>query len=208
MQLSKAVLCARQALAIDEHRMKFEPSLWEPAGPSRRASPRKTAVKQVWFEGAHSDVGGGYEETGLSDTALGWMSSEAATQGLVFDYSLLDQYLLCGSEATRHESVTFMYHVLNLFTRIRLMIRPPSGGRRFAGHERVLGRRRALSVRISSAVADHYRDDDHDRHDTRDSSGYERSQDREWYHPRNLATYAGQTDGFAGREEPVVARPS
>jgi uncharacterized protein (DUF2235 family) len=212
VQLSKAVLCARQALAIDEHRMKFEPSLWEPEGPlddtASAQPPEDPRVKQVWFEGAHSDVGGGYAETGLSDTTLGWMSSEAATQGLVFDHSLLDQYLLCGSEATRHESVTFMYHVLNLFSRIRLMIRPPAGGRRFAGHERVLGRRRALSVRISSAVADHYRDDDHDRHHTRGSSGYEHSQDREWYHPRNVATYAGETDGFAGREEPVVARPA
>jgi hypothetical protein len=71
----------------------------------------------------------------------------------------------------------------------------------------VIGRRRALSVRVSSAVAEHYRDDDRDRHDTRGSAGYQRAQDREWYHPRNLATYASETGNFTGREEPVVARP-
>jgi hypothetical protein len=63
-------------------------------------------------------------------------------------------------------------------------------------------------VRVSSAAADHFRDDSRDRRATVGAAGYERSQDREWYHPGNLATYARQTDGFAGREEPVVARPS
>jgi hypothetical protein len=86
-------------------------------------------------------------------------------------------------------------------------MRPPAGGRRFQGHDRVLGRRRALSLRISSSAADHYRDDDRDRSATRGAAGYRRSQDREWYHPRNVETYAGESDGFVGREEPVIARP-
>ena len=44
------------ALAIDEHRWPFEAALW-------RMPPFKkydTAVEQVWFSGAHADVGGGY----------------------------------------------------------------------------------------------------------------------------------------------------
>ena len=212
VRLSDAVLCARQALAIDEHRIKFEPSLWEPQemldASVGAVPPEDPRVKQVWFEGAHSDVGGGYAETGLSDTALGWMTSEAATQGLVFDYSLLDQYLTCGSPATRHSSTTAMYHVLNLFSRIRMTLKPPDGGRSFEGNERVMGRRRALSVRVSSAAAAHFRDDDRDRALTRASAGYNGAQDREWYHPRNLASYEKQTGGVTGREEPVVARPS
>jgi hypothetical protein len=35
-------------------------------------------VRQLWFPGCHSDVGGGYRETGLSDGALRWMINEAS----------------------------------------------------------------------------------------------------------------------------------
>ena len=48
VQLSKAVQCARQALAIDEPRMKFEPCLWEDTD----AEGEEDRVRQVWFEGA------------------------------------------------------------------------------------------------------------------------------------------------------------
>ncbi len=39
-------------------------------------------MKQVWFCGMHSDVGGGYREQGLSDVPLLWMLSEAREHGL------------------------------------------------------------------------------------------------------------------------------
>jgi len=44
-------------------------------------------VKQVWFTGAHSDVGGSYpeKESGLSQIALEWMIREAVQHGLVID---------------------------------------------------------------------------------------------------------------------------
>ncbi len=41
-----------------------------------------TRVTQTWFCGAHSDVGGGYKETGLSDIALEWMITHAYSHGL------------------------------------------------------------------------------------------------------------------------------
>lgn len=41
-------------------------------------------VQQVWFPGAHSDVGGGYSDFGLAHDALAWMHSEAKQQGLRF----------------------------------------------------------------------------------------------------------------------------
>ena len=53
INLGDSVECARQALAIDEDRMVFAPCLWN-------APTRPERVRQVWFEGAHSDVGGGY----------------------------------------------------------------------------------------------------------------------------------------------------
>src|SRR5947209_16382948 len=71
--LSPVVKFAFHALAVDEHRGPFQPTLWE-ADPA----PGQTLV-QAWFAGAHSDIGGGYPEHGLSDIALVWLMDCAAT---------------------------------------------------------------------------------------------------------------------------------
>ena len=70
------------AVAVDEHRRPFVPTFWtipkgeEPAGH----------VEQTWFAGAHSNVGGGYADSGLSDQALIWMIARVqALTGLEFD---------------------------------------------------------------------------------------------------------------------------
>ena len=83
--LSPLVDHACQALAIDEMRMNFQPTLWtahDAAHPDCR---------QQWFAGGHGDVGGGYKETGLSDVALQWMIDNAAGCGAVFAPSMLKQ---------------------------------------------------------------------------------------------------------------------
>ena len=77
-ELSPIVTNAYHALAIDEMRRTFSPTLWTAKSPSNRE------VIQMWFAGVHSDVGGGYRETGLSDTALDWMIERAASAGAVF----------------------------------------------------------------------------------------------------------------------------
>jgi uncharacterized protein (DUF2235 family) len=79
------VLNAYQALAIDERRAQFPPTLWE--GPFTASQ----IVEQVWFCGAHCDVGGGYtscvddNHTLLSDITLGWMAGKAQGLGLAID---------------------------------------------------------------------------------------------------------------------------
>lgn len=75
------VMHARHGLALHELRETFEPLLWSSAGHS--------SLEQVWFPGAHADVGGGYlpGETGLSDIALHWMAAEAEAKGLALDKS-------------------------------------------------------------------------------------------------------------------------
>ena len=97
VNLGPVVLCARQALAADERRLKFEPCLWEADEATRAADEASGRVQQVWFEGVHSDVGGGYAETGLCDTTLLWMVVEANRRGLVFDTRLLATYVGSGS---------------------------------------------------------------------------------------------------------------
>jgi uncharacterized protein (DUF2235 family) len=87
-ELSGIVQNAFHALAIDEHRAPFEPTLWS----SQRKEGQK--VEQAWFCGVHSDVGGGYAETGLSDISLEWMMSKAVDAGLVLDTDACRAYPL------------------------------------------------------------------------------------------------------------------
>ena len=68
---------AYHAIAIDEKRKKFPVCLWEES----HLTPDQNVV-QAWFAGVHSDVGGWYEERGLSDIALVWMLENASKQGL------------------------------------------------------------------------------------------------------------------------------
>lgn len=154
VKLSDSVLCARHALAIDERRIKFEPSLWEV--DESLATDQADRVKQVWFEGAHSDAGGGYGETGLSDTALLWMAEEATRHGLVFHQPRLDKYVASGSSAVRHDSMNAGYRVLNLIGLLRNRFKHNA---RFRGSRRILGDERALNVRIASSALSHWRDD-------------------------------------------------
>ena len=71
--LGAGVRRAYHALAIDDARQAFEPVLW--VGPDDR-------IEQVWFAGAHSNVGGGYPKQGMSLVALDWMLAHAAESGL------------------------------------------------------------------------------------------------------------------------------
>ena len=67
----------RHAISIDERRCFFRQNLWGEPLPSQN-------IKQVWFAGVHSDVGGGYveNESGLAKISLEWMLREAALPGL------------------------------------------------------------------------------------------------------------------------------
>ena len=61
--LSPKVRSGFHAIAIDEQRGDFEPTLWD----------ARDGVHQRWFCGAHADVGGGYPTQDLSGFALDWM---------------------------------------------------------------------------------------------------------------------------------------
>ncbi|MEX5214742.1 MAG: DUF2235 domain-containing protein [Nitrospiraceae bacterium] len=75
-QLSRKVGHGFHAVALDERRDDFKPTLWDPAAN----------VVQILFPGAHADVGGGYPaahgESGLSDGALKWMLANLAQVGV------------------------------------------------------------------------------------------------------------------------------
>ncbi len=187
VQLSGQVLRARHALAVDETRVKFAPSFWEAPAEPPGAPTEDERVKQVWFEGAHSDVGGGYRETGLSDTALLWMAREAHAAGLVFDVPLLTHYVDSGSDPIRHNPVSAMFKVDNAILRAKMKLTGKDRDGAFSGGLRRLTNERALSVRVASSAVTHFQE-----------SGYE---------PANLKAFAETTNGFDGIVEPVTSLP-
>lgn len=83
-ELNKDVAVGLHAMAIHEKREKFPVSIWSNAMKSDGITRKDTGnvIKQVWFAGAHADVGGGYDDTGLSDFALQWMLEESEKAGL------------------------------------------------------------------------------------------------------------------------------
>ena len=83
MQIGESIDCALHAIAIDEKRGPFYPTLWET--PLARENQ---VVEQVWFPGVHSNVGGSYDKAGLSDLTLDWMIKRVkAHTKLAFDKS-------------------------------------------------------------------------------------------------------------------------
>jgi uncharacterized protein (DUF2235 family) len=80
----------RHALALDELRWPFKPR--EYIAPDALPADRSRTFSQVWFRGAHSDIGGGYNEAGLANITLHWMAREAYEQGLAIKLADLEQY--------------------------------------------------------------------------------------------------------------------
>ena len=76
LTLSESVEHARQALAIDDERLIFHPKIWD------KEIKAYQTMKQVWFCGMHTDVGGGYKEQELSDIPLLWLIEEAKKASL------------------------------------------------------------------------------------------------------------------------------
>ena len=66
-ELPAGVAKGYHAVALDEQRVPFIPTLW--TGPRLNDG----TIHQVWFAGSHSNVGGGFPNTGLSDITLDWM---------------------------------------------------------------------------------------------------------------------------------------
>lgn len=123
----------RQALAIDERRRMFRITRWEepqlfkfnPFVKDADASPQD--IKQRWFSGVHSDIGGGYPEaqSGAAKLPLRWMVEQAREHDVVFRERMVDR-LVCGNNpknssrnyvtpdanADLHDSMNFAWRIL------------------------------------------------------------------------------------------------
>jgi uncharacterized protein (DUF2235 family) len=97
-ELSGIVENAFHALAVDEYRENYAPTLWAPSTqPNQR-------MEQVWFTGSHADVGGGYPQEQLSDIALAWMQDRASSCGLAIDTNKIPQVTPANSAGKLHNS--------------------------------------------------------------------------------------------------------
>ena len=91
--LSSSVLAARHAVALDERRATFPPSLWSNLDElnTRRADRPVPAYQQQWFPGDHGSVGGGGSRVGLSSIAMNWIAQGAEKAGLSLNWEDFDR---------------------------------------------------------------------------------------------------------------------
>jgi len=91
------------ALAVDEHRHNYVPTLWT------GSAPPGVSIEQVWFAGAHADVGGGYATRALADIPLAWMAEKAKSKGLALDWSCLPNKDQLNPFAPAHNSSSGLF---------------------------------------------------------------------------------------------------
>ncbi|MFB2758176.1 DUF2235 domain-containing protein [Shewanella xiamenensis] len=111
-KIGRNVRVARHALAIDEHRSDFEPTIWQLRD--------NMDMQQVWFAGAHSNIGGSYQPDKdgslLSDNALEWMIAEAERFNLSLEPHLMAS-LRPNPLATLHDSRRSFYRIKQPYLR-------------------------------------------------------------------------------------------
>jgi hypothetical protein len=94
------IVIGRHAISIDERRCMYRQNMWGSGQPNQD-------LKQVWFAGVHSDIGGGFgeSESGLSKATLAWMVNEAKAAGLLTDPAL-EHLILCGAPPIPHDPIS------------------------------------------------------------------------------------------------------
>jgi uncharacterized protein (DUF2235 family) len=105
-KLGASVKAAYQALAIDERRRSFPPTLWVAQNVPGQI------VEQVWFTGCHSSVGGGSPDSGLSDITLKWMLQKCQQHGLEIDPGVLSTYMAVDAAANGLDQIQESWNVL------------------------------------------------------------------------------------------------
>ena len=162
---------AYHALAIDEHREAFAPTLWVKSTPKQGDTypPRKLdAVEQRWFVGAHANVGGGYEDDLLAEVPLCWLVSKATGHGLEFKHSVVIDGNV--NACAIHDSYAEMAHGV---------YKAVTFGKQ---HYRPIG---AEPVDTGDAVITTI-------NETIDGSVFDRWRNDETYRPKNLSEWAGR----------------
>lgn len=181
------------ALAIDEHRYAFSPTLWTIRKPKDQAvkvaPPRPlTSVEQRWFAGAHANVGGGCHSDLLAQVPLRWIMSKASLHGLAFRNDVeIDGDVLAAPISDSYSE--FMYGAYSKFTRRQ---------------HRPIGEPSPEEPEFTNPTVN----------ETIDSSVFSRWRSRKDYRPPNLVNWAerhkvdiGQLDKSVSAEAPQIQVP-
>ncbi|KAF8168146.1 hypothetical protein B0H34DRAFT_684398 [Crassisporium funariophilum] len=103
---------AYQALALNETRNDFTCNKFQQSESGRR---RKQVLKQTWFTGCHTDVGGGYKNHDLADISLIWMAAhigDALSLDLEYMSNLFEPVAPWGTQKP-HDSATGIFILAN-----------------------------------------------------------------------------------------------
>jgi uncharacterized protein (DUF2235 family) len=105
------------AMALDEHRLHFDVTMWNKFVPKIPVPPLPNAqpdpkIEQRWFAGAHSNIGGGIANSYMAQVPLQWIQQKADGLGLTFKHDIR----LKGAEhlARIHQSLDFKFRLLQL----------------------------------------------------------------------------------------------
>jgi uncharacterized protein (DUF2235 family) len=90
LRLSSTILSARHAVAVDEDRLSYAPTLWDKEDDAANANASNHI--ELWFPGEHSSVGGGGDIRGLSNATLLWVMEGARLAGLDLDATRMENF--------------------------------------------------------------------------------------------------------------------
>lgn len=149
-ELSPLIENAYQALAVDERRGPFTPTLWT-AAPTEGQD-----VRQVWFPGVHSDVGGGYDDKRCGDVVLEWMLDAAWSKGLLLRDSYVHRDVKPDVFGPLHDSMTSGWQIVDWLPGIAKSGARPIGSeqRRSAGLPPVAPETEYLHWSVEARIAD------------------------------------------------------
>jgi len=170
-ELRRAIDHGFHALAIDEHRLAFSPTLWtvrETDHPDFDAAPVRDigSVEQRWFVGAHANVGGGGENDLLPQLPLRWIMTKASLHGFAFRNDIV----LDGGEIAAPVTDSYRAFMYGLYQ----LVSPP--------HYRPIG---AAPIATGGGT-------DANVNETIDASVFARWRADDGYRPQNLADWAAR----------------
>jgi uncharacterized protein (DUF2235 family) len=184
---------AFHALAIDEHRKAFQPTLWtrfKPAvpDPEPHGSAHAQKVEQRWFVGAHANVGGGYVDDDLPQIPLEWLKAKSEALGLAFRFPIT----LRGGEQQGPVTDSFAAFAYGLYRFVRLNRRYY----RTVGadeHPVSKGTSKPINETIDASVFERWRSD----------ASYRPPSLKEWSHRRGVDPGSFSTSADAATAQPV-----
>jgi len=163
---------AYHALAIDEHRMTFKPTLYTQnfhlniPSDNSQATRDISSVEQRWFVGAHANVGGGYNSDLLTQIPLRWLKMKAEAHGMKFvsELDMHDESYLADINNSYKEMLYGAYYYATLGN----------------AYYRIIGAPKINTGAVETVTVN----------ETIDKSVFERARRIPDYRPRNLSDWA------------------